>query len=333
MRGTDFVEMSAFAEIAEQRSFAKAAVQLGVGRSTLSQNVRSLEERLGVRLFNRTTRSVSLTEAGERLLARVRPALAELSAARNELETFRKAPSGVVRLVVQPPVATLFMGPLIGRFLEQYPDITLDLSVERMPRDIVSGRFDAGIRVGEQVDRDMIATRVMNAARFIVVASPKYFARHPAPKTPEDLQYHNCIRSMLPNGTVFGWEFQKNNRRIHTKVDGKLIVDDIDVSIQAVLGGAGLAYLLYDYIASDVAQGRLVPVLEDWTPRLSGFFLYYSSRKQVAPALRALIDFLRAEAKQRGVGANVTPSSRIARNYVLLPRESQKAAPLNRRRG
>jgi DNA-binding transcriptional LysR family regulator len=202
MRGTDFVEMSAFAVIAEQRSFANAAVQLGVARSTLSQNIRSLEERLGVRLFNRTTRSVSLTEAGERLLARVRPALAELSAAKNEVETLRKGPIGLVRLVVQPPVATLFMGPLLGKLLEEYPDITLDMAVERMPRDIVSGRFDAGIRVGEQVDRDMIAMRVMNEARFVVVASPKYLARHPAPRTPEDLRHHNCIRSMLPNGTA-----------------------------------------------------------------------------------------------------------------------------------
>ncbi|HEX5211515.1 MAG TPA: LysR family transcriptional regulator [Pseudolabrys sp.] len=321
MRGTEFTKMSAFAAVAEQRSFAKAAKQLGLARSTLSQNLRSLEERLGVRLLNRTTRSVSLTEAGERLLARVRPALDELTAATVDLNTFRKGPSGLLRVVVQPPVATLLMGPLVGRFLDQYPEVTLEVSVARMPADIVKTGFDAGIRFGEQVDRDMIAMRVMNEAHFVVVGSPKYFARHRKPRAPKDLQDHNCIRSMLPNGTVFGWEFQKKTRRIHAKVDGKLIIDDIDLSIQAVLGGAGLAYLLYDYIASDIARGRLVTVLEDWTPHLSGFFLYYSSRKQMTPALRALIEFLRTETKKRGISPGSPPRTRISRNYVLLSRD------------
>ena len=326
MRGTEFAEMSAFVAIAEQRSFAKAATSLGVARSTVSQNLRALEERLRVRLLNRTTRSVSLTEAGERLLQRVRPALADLDAASGDLDRFRKGPSGLLRVVVQPPVATLLMGPLLGRFLEQYPDITLDLSVVRMPADIVSTGFDAGIRFGEQVDRDMIAVRVMNEARFVVVATPKYLARHPAPKTPKDLQDHNCIRSKLPNGTVFGWEFQKKNRRIHAKVGGSLIVDDIDLSIQAVLSGAGLAYLLYDYIAVDIARGRLVTMLDDWTPSLSGFFLYYSSRKRATPALRAFIDFLKAETRERGVSPTAPPSTRISRNYLLVGKGSGTAA-------
>ena len=220
MRGTEFAELAAFVEIAARRSFAKAAMHLGVARSTLSQNLRALEERLGVRLLNRTTRSVSLTEAGERLLVRVRPALGELAAASTELDGFRQEPGGLLRVVVQPPVASLLMGSLLGRFLGQYPDIKLDLSVVRMPPDIVSGGFDAGIRFGEQVDRDMVAMRVMGEARFVVVASPKYLARHPAPKTPKDLQHHNCIRGRLPNGTIFGWEFQKKNRRVHAKAEG-----------------------------------------------------------------------------------------------------------------
>jgi DNA-binding transcriptional LysR family regulator len=326
MRGTVFAEMSAFVVIAEQRSFAKAATRLGVARSTLSQNLRALEERLSVRLLNRTTRSVSLTEAGERLLRRVRPALAELDAASEELDGFRKGPSGLLRVVVQPPVASLLMGPLLGQFLKEYPHIILDLSVVRMPTDIVSASFDAGIRFGEQVDRDMIAIRVMNEARFVVVATPKYLARHPAPRAPKDLENHNCIRSMLPNGTVFGWEFQKGNRRVHAKVNGSLIVDDIDLSIQAVSGSVGLAYLLYDYIAADVARGRLVTVLEDWTPSLSGFFLYYSSRKQVTPALRALIDFLKIETKKRGISPTAPPSTRISRNYLLVGKGPRNAA-------
>lgn len=325
MRATEFAEMSAFVAIAEQRSFAKAATRLGVARSTLSQNLRALEERLSVRLLNRTTRSVSLTEAGEQLLNRVRPALAEIDAASRELDGFREGPSGLLRVIVQPPVARLLMGPLLGRFLEEYPNITLDLSVARMPTDIVKAGFDVGIRFGEQIDRDMIAMRVMNEARFVVVAAPKYLARHPAPKTPRDLQNHNCIRSMLPNGTVFGWEFQKKNQRIHAKIGGTLIVDDIDLSIQAVLGGVGLAYLLHDYIAAALARGRLVAVLEDWTPSLSGFFLYYSSRKQVTPALRAFIDFLKVEAKKHGVSPTAPPNTRISRNYLLLAKDSRKS--------
>ena len=326
MRGTEFAEMSAFVAIAERRSFAKAAAQLGIARSTLSQTLRALEERLGVRLLNRTTRSVSLTEPGEQFLVRVRPALSELAAAVGELNGYRRGPSGLLRVVVQPPVATLLMGPLLGRFLQQYPAITLDLSVVRMPTDIVSAGFDAGIRFGEQVDRDMIAMRVMNEARFVVVGAPKYLLRHPAPKTPKDLQDHNCIRSKLPNGPVFGWEFQKKNRRLHAKVKGSLIVDDIDLSIQAVLGGVGLAYLLYDYIASDIARGRLVTVLHDWTPSLSGFFLYHSSHKQVTPALRALIDFLKVEARKRGVFPMPPPSTGISRNYLLVGEGVQKTS-------
>ena len=164
------------------------------------------------------------------------------------------------------------MGPLLATFLAQYPGIRLDISVVKMPADIVSEGFDAGIRFGEQVERNMVAMRVMGEARFLVVASPEYLTRHPVPRTPQDLQRHNCIRNRLPNGAIFGWDFQKKGRPIHAKVDGTLIVDDIDLSIQAALGGVGLAYLLYDYIASDISSGRLVPLLEDWSPRLSGFF-------------------------------------------------------------
>jgi DNA-binding transcriptional LysR family regulator len=310
--------MVAFVAIAERRSFAKAATHLGVARSTLSQNLRSLEERLRVRLLNLTTRSVSLTEAGERLLARVRPALGELTAAGNELGGSPQGPAGLLRIVVQPPVASLLMGPLLGRFLAQYPGIRLDISVVKMPADIVSEGFDAGIRFGEQVERDMVAMRVMGEARFVVVASPAYLARHPAPRTPHELRDHDCIRNRLPNGAIFGWEFQKKGRGVHAAVEGTLIVDDIDLSIQAVLGGVGVAYLLYDYIASDVESGRLVPLLEDWSPRLSGFFLYHSSRRQVTAPLRALIDFLKAETRRRGLSPAAAPRSSVYPNYRLV---------------
>jgi DNA-binding transcriptional LysR family regulator len=308
MRGAEFAEMSAFAAIAEQRSFAKAAAQLGLGKSTLSQNLRSLEERLGVRLLNRTTRSVSLTEAGARLLARVGPSLVELNAAVDEVANHRQSPTGLLRLVVQPPVATLLIEPILARFLWEYPGVQMDVAVVKMPADIVAEGFDAGIRIGEQIDRDMIAMRVMGEGRFLVVASPDYVAGHPKPKTPRDLHHHDCIRNRLPNGAVFGWDFEKNGKVLHSSVEGRLIVNDIELSIRAVRDGLGLAYLLYDYVAADLKAGRLVPLLEDWSPRVSGFFLYHSSRRQITGPLQALITFLKAEAVRRGVTPAMPPS-------------------------
>ena len=308
MRGAVFAEMSAFAAIAEQRSFAKAAIQLSIGRSTLSQNLRSLEERLGVRLVNRTTRSVSLTEAGVRLLARVRPSLAELKAAVAELADYGQSPSGLLRIAVQPPVGTFLIEPILARFLHAYPGIQLDVAVIKMPADIVSEGFDAGIRIGEQIDRSMITMKVMDEARFLVVASPEYLAQYPRPKTPRDLRHHDCIRNRLPNGAIFGWDFEKHGKVLHPAVEGRLIVNDIELSIRAVRDGLGLAYLLYDYVAADLKAGRLVPLLEDWSPRMSGFFLYHSSRRQVTAPLRAFIAFLKVEVARRGVSPATPPA-------------------------
>lgn len=318
MRGTQFAEMSAFAAIAEQKSFAKAATLLGIGRSTLSQNLRSLEERLGVRLLHRTTRSVSLTEAGARLLARVRPALDELTAATDEVVDQRGTPRGLLRLVVQPPVATFMIAPMLARFMRAFPGIQVDVAVIKMPGDIVQDGFDAGIRMGEQVDRDMIAMRVMGEARFLVVGSPDYLARYPAPKSPRDLRDHDCIRNRLPNSAIFGWDFAKNGRIVHAAVAGRLIVNDIDLSIRAVLDGLGLAYLLRDYIAADLTAGRLVPVLEDWTPSMSGFFLYHSSRRRTTAPLQAFIAFVKDEAKRRGVAPSAPPRAGVRPNYRLV---------------
>jgi DNA-binding transcriptional LysR family regulator len=318
MRGTQFAELSAFAVIAEQKSFAKAATLLGIGRSTLSQNVRALEERLGVRLLNRTTRSVALTGAGARLLARVRPALTELTIAADDVVGSRRTPTGLLRLIVQPPVASLMIAPMLARFMNAHPDVRLDIAVIRMPGDIVREGFDAGIRFGEQVERDMIAMQVMGEARFLVVASPGYLARHAPPKTPRDLRDHDCIRNRLPNGAIFGWDFQNGRRVVHAAVEGRLIVNDIELSIRAVRDGLGLAYLLQDYIAADLAAGRLVPVLEDWTPRLSGFFLYYSSRRQMTPALQAFVAFMKAEAKRRGIVPVAPTRAGIRPNYRLV---------------
>ncbi len=318
MRGTEFAEMSAFAAIAEQRSFAKAATQLGVGRSTLSQNLRALEERLGVRLLNRTTRSVSLTEAGARLLARVRPSLNELKAAVDELANDRLSPTGLLRLAVQPPVATFLIEPILARFMREYPAIQLDVAIIKMPGDIVSEGFDAGIRLGEQIDHDMITMRVVGEARFLVVASPDYLKKHSPPRTLRDLRDHDCIRNRLPNGAIFGWDFERNGKRLHAAVDGRLIVNDIELSIRAVRDGLGLAYLLYDYIAADLKAGSLVPLLEAWSPSLSGFFLYHPSRRQVSGPLQALIRFLKAEAVRRGVPPATPPSAGVYPTHRLV---------------
>lgn len=293
MRGTDFAELQAFVAVAERRSFSGAAAHLGVSRSTLSQNVRALEERLGVRLLNRTTRNVAPTEAGERLLVRARAALSDLAAAAAEAHGLRDEPAGLLRLVMQPPAATFLIGPLVARFLARYPAVRLDLSVQKLPADLVSGGFDAGIRLGEQIERDMIAVRVTGEARFVAVASPKYLARHPPPASPRGLADHDCIRARLPNGAVFGWEFQKSGKQLQVAVTGALIVDDIDLAIRAARDGVGVAYLLRDYVAADLAAGRLVPLVDDWSPRLSGLFLYHSSRRLVTAPLRALIDFLK----------------------------------------
>jgi DNA-binding transcriptional LysR family regulator len=324
MRGTEFAELAAFAAIAEHRGFSKAAVRLGVTRSTLSQNLRALEERLGVRLMNRTTRNVSLTEAGQRLLARVRPALGELMSAIDQARDVQHRVAGMLRLVVQPPVASFLIGPILARFLSEYPGVRLDVAVVKMPADIISEGFDAGIRFGEQIERDMIAMRVMNGPRFLVVGSPDYLARHAAPKAPRDLQHHDCIRNRLPNGTVFGWQFEKNRKALQVAVGGRLTVDDIDLSIRAAVDGIGLAYLLRDYVSHHIAEGRLVPLLEDWSPRLSGFYLYYSSRRQLSEPLQAFIKFLSGESKRRGLARSNSPGPKVYPNFRLIGAQRQQ---------
>ena len=218
---------------------------------------------------------------------------------------------------MQPPVATFLIEPILARFLGEYPGIQMDVAVVKMPADIVAEGFDAGIRIGEQIDRDMIAMRVMGEVRFLVVASPDYVARHLPPKTPRDLRHHDCIRNRLPNGAIFGWDFEKNGKVLHIGVEGRLIVNDIELSIRAVRDGLGLAYLLYDYVAADLKAGRLVALLEDWSPRLSGFFLYHSSRRQITGPLQALITFLKAEATRRGVAPEMPPSAGVYPTHRL----------------
>lgn len=297
MRKLGFAEMNAFVAIAERSSFAKAAVHLGVSRSTLSETIRGLEEKLGVRLLNRTTRSVALTEVGERLLADLRPALDSFGAAVESINVFRDKPAGHLRLTVPRPAAKMVIEPILAKFLAAYPAISLEIITDSALTDIVRGRFDAGIRPGHRVEKDMIAVRVGEDARPTVVASPDYLLRHPRPKVPEDLQAHNCIGLRFASGAMHHWAFEKRGKSLEVMVKGSLIVSDGDLAIRAALDSVGIARLPLSLIDALIDQGRLVPLLEDWTPRSVGFFLYYPGRRQTRAALQAFVDFLRAHSR------------------------------------
>jgi len=298
MTGPGLAEMNAFVAIAEQRSFAKAAVRLGLSPSTLSETLRRLEERLGVRLIERTTRSVVPTEAGERLLARLRPVLEDYEAALESINDFRATPSGSLRLTVAPPAADLVLAPLLVRFAAQYPEIRLEISVDDALTDIVAGRFDAGLRHGERLERDMIALRVTEELRQSVVASRAYLERRGRPKTPQDLKSHNCIRIRLSSGAVLPWRFVREGRPIEGAVEGTLVVNDLVLAIRAMRDGAGLLHLPHAYFEEGIAAGELESVLDDWMPsRGDAFFLYYSSRRQIRAPLQAFLDFLRQNMK------------------------------------
>jgi len=297
----DIADMTAFVAVAERRSFAKAALHLGVSRSTLSETIRRLEERLDVRLLNRTTRSVALTEIGERLLARLLPVLDDFAAAVESINAFRDRPSGSLRLTVPPPAAASVLAPVLARFLAAYPEIRLEISVDDALVDVVAGRYDAGIRPGERVERDMIAVRISDELRSKVVAAPSYLARHPAPKTPRDLTRHNCIRIRFQSGLILPWRFAHKGKDLEIAVAGNLVVNDSDLALRACLDGAGICYLLADHAAAPIAEGRLVELLPDWPSSHSeGFYLYYPSRRQTPAPLQALIDFLRANLKAKG---------------------------------
>jgi DNA-binding transcriptional LysR family regulator len=293
MRGSRFAELSAFVEVAEHGSFTKAATHLGVSTGSLSHTIRALEQSLGVRLLNRTTRSVALTEAGERMLRRLRPLLDDFAAVVDSANAFRDRPAGQLRLTVPPGVTTYLIGPLLARFLTQYPEIVIEISVDATMTDIVAGRYDAGIRVGKRVARDMIAVRISDEIRHVVVASTDYLARYPRPQTPQDLLSHNCIRMRFPSGAFLPWQFAEGGEILELEVDGSVIVNEPELSVRAALDGIGLLYMVEDYVAPLVSAGRLMSVLEEWMPSPSdAFFLYYSSRRQNPASLQALIDFL-----------------------------------------
>lgn len=293
MPGDELNALSAFLAVAEDRSFTRAAKRLGVSTSALSHSMRGLEDRIGVRLLARTTRSVAPTEAGEQLLAHLRPALGDIRGALEKIAGLRDRPAGRVRLAVTPLASTMVLAPKLAGFVERYPDIVLDVTTTGENRlDIVAGGFDAGIRLGEFIERDMIAVRVSLDQRAAIVGAPAYFETHARPKTPRDLTAHRCINFRHAD-EIYRWEFDKGKQSLAVSVHGPLILNDVEAMIRAAIDGAGLAFLLEPHAAPHLASGALVRVLEDWCPPFAGYFLYYPSRRQQPPALTALIETLR----------------------------------------
>jgi DNA-binding transcriptional LysR family regulator len=274
-------------------------VALGVSASTMSQTIRALEERLGVRLLNRTTRSVALTEAGALLLQQIHPALDEIGTAIESLTALRATPAGVLRLAVESLAVKMVVDPVLTSFRAAYPDITLDIVIDDSHADIVEGHFDAGIRPGSRIARDMIAVRVTPESRLIAVASPSYLATHGRPHRHEDLHAHDCIRFRTTTGAVPTWEFARGAEKIDIAVQGSLITNDPDHVVRAALSGLGISYMLEEYMAPHIAAGRLVPVLEDWSLPFAGYHLFYPSRRQVPPKLRAFSTFLQRGSPKR----------------------------------
>ncbi len=301
MRGTQFAQLSAFVAVAEQRSFTKAATQLGISTPSLSQAVRRLEEQFGVRLLNRTTRSVSLTDAGEELLGHLNPVFTGVENAIDAVNAFRDKPAGVLRLTVHPVAAAAVLAPLVGRFSAQFPEISLDISVDVEQRDIVSERFDAGIQSGESIAQDMIALPIGGESRLSAVASPDYLARNGVPEVPDDLRAHNCIGYRWSTGIGHRWKFARSEETIEVPVQGSLSVNDPHLALRAGLDGVGVVFLPATWVSACVADGKLVQLLPDWSARWADFFLYYSSRRHVPIKLRAFADFLKRESKQGGL--------------------------------
>lgn len=293
-------DLVSFLAVARERSFTRAAAQLGVSQSALSYTVRELEGRLGVRLLARTTRSVAPTEAGERLLATLGPHLDEIEAQLANLSALREKPAGTIRITAGEHAAESILWPALERLLPDYPDIKVEIVVDYGLTDIVAERFDAGVRLGEQVAKDMIAVPIGPDMRMAVVGAPSYFARHERPQTPQDLTAHRCINIRLPTyGGLYVWEFEKGGRTLNVRVDGPLVFNNVALRRKAVLAGFGLAYLPEDQVQIDIAQGRLVRVLADWCPPFPGYHLYYPSRRQSSPAFTLLVDALRYGGRKR----------------------------------
>jgi DNA-binding transcriptional LysR family regulator len=296
MSGAKISDLISFATVARLRSFRGAALELGVSASALSHALRGLEERLGVRLLNRTTRSVVPSEAGQRLLERLGPALRDIDDALDDVNAFRDTPIGTLRLNVPRSAAHLLLAPLMARYLAAYPQMRLEIAADNGLVDIVAAGYDAGVRFGETLQGDMVAIRLGPPQRLVVVASPAYVAKHGAPATPQDLHDHACIRFRFPSGKLYRWEFAKDGQAMEIDVDGPLTLGETELMIRAAEDGVGLACALDAEVEERVRSGRLVRVLGDWCPQIPGFYLYYPSRRQMAGGLRALVEMLRADA-------------------------------------
>ncbi|MGL5164882.1 MAG: LysR family transcriptional regulator [Afipia sp.] len=300
MRATGNTDLRAFVAVAEQGSFSKAAEQLGLSPSSLSQIIRTFEERLGVRLIHRTTRSVALTEAGERLLLRVRPALAELEAALSDVGHFRDRPAGMVRVRSLRHAFRAYVAPILAAFHEKYPDIKLDILVDDTVTDLVASGFDVGFTLGEVLEKDMVGVRLGEDMRQIAVASPEYIAGHGRPETPKDLHRHKCLRWRWPGRTTpYNWEFFKDGAWFEVEVDGPLILSEHTMTIDAAVQGMGIAFWVERELRPLIEAGKLVPLLEDYSAPFPGFYICYPQQRQMAPALRAFIDFVKASAAER----------------------------------
>ncbi|AZO64935.1 MULTISPECIES: LysR family transcriptional regulator [unclassified Mesorhizobium] len=293
MNRTHLLQLVVLATVAQCGSFRGAAKELAIAPSAVSHAVSSLEARLGVRLLARSTRSVAPTEEGAQLLERLRPALSEIDLALEAAVEARDRPAGNLRLTVPRTAAHLALTPRLGAFASAYPDVVLEIVIEDRFTDVVEGGFDAGVRLGESLQRDMIAVRIGPNLRGAVVGAPSYFATMPRPRHPHDLVGHRCLRFRFSSGILYRWEFEKDGEAIEMAVQGPLILDEDHLVANAAVDGAGLAFLFEDYVREALATGRLIRVLEDWCPSFDGFFVYYPSRRQMRPALRAFVDFFK----------------------------------------
>ena len=294
MAEPDLGDLNAFAAVARHRSFRGAAAQRGISASTLSEAVRRLETRLGVRLLNRTTRSVTPTEAGAKLLERLEPALAEMSAAIDVVNSYRESPTGTLRLNVPVIVSRYILPPIIEAFMKRHPGITVEVMSENNFVDVLAGGFDAGIRYGERLEQDMIAVPIgPRVQRFIAAATPDYLDRHGRPAHPRDLLEHACIRHRFQSGVMPAWEFEKDGQSLKVEPTGPLVSSDPELQVSAGLAGLGIVWMFEEYLAAPIASGALEPVLEDWSERFQGPWLYYASRRHMPTPLRHFVDFIK----------------------------------------
>jgi DNA-binding transcriptional LysR family regulator len=290
----NFNDLVAFVTVAREESFTRAAVKLGVSQSALSQTVRGLEERLGLRLLTRTTRRVSPTAAGERLLKTAGPRFEEIQAELAALTEMRDKPAGTVRITAGEHAAISVIAPSLDKFLPDHPDVNVEITVDYGLTDIVAERYDAGVRLGEQLAKDMIAVKIGPEMRMAVVGAPSYFRQCPWPEVPQDLTAHNCIQIRMPtHGNILQWEFEKDGHELNVRVEGQMVFNNIAMRLDAVRRGLGLAYMPDDLVAEDLARGSLIRVLEDWCTPFPGYHLYYPNRRHASPAFQLVVDALR----------------------------------------